>query len=273
MARICDTPIRWVFLAPWPALLLFTIGCASTGSLTPANSRPFDFQRDTFAFRNDLVWEYHVDPRSGKTVTSRREPKPDYTHHCFVVARSVRQFFQHARFDPSQPPVDDQTYRRLIDQVVARSPRTDRPDASRVVIPGFADLRAFSTAKVNLLKAECGSAVQSYLQRGHWRMLLPFSRSQQESMGKRLTDEVRANRPPVVHVVRFPRLSINHALVIFDAAEDAREIRFAAYDPNEPARALTLTFDRSRRTFSFPANDYFAGGRVDVYEVYRRGIY
>ena len=92
-------------------------------------------------------------------------------------------------------------------------------------------------------------------------------------VAQRLLDSLRHHRPPVVHVVRFPQLSINHALLVFDATETAAEIRFAVYDPNNPLQPATLIFQRTERTFRFPASHYFAGGRVDVYEVYRNWLY
>jgi hypothetical protein len=124
-----------------------------------------------------------------------------------------------------------------------------------------------------LLKAESGGAWQSYFQRGHWRMIFPFSRTHQENTARALVNSLKQNRPPVVHLVRFPQLSINHAVVLFDVAETETEIRFAAYDPNKPEKPTTLTYDRARRTFNLPANDYFIGGRVDVYEIYRSWCY
>src|SRR5438046_3624716 len=106
-------------------LLLLLSGCA-TSRPAMAGSRPFDFEQDTFAYPNELVWEYHFDER-GKWVHQRREPKPDYTHHCFVVALAAKQFFQNARFDPGQPKADTKTYRQLIREIVSTSPRKDRP--------------------------------------------------------------------------------------------------------------------------------------------------
>jgi len=47
--------------------------------------RRFEFERDSFAFPNKLVWEYHFDAASGQTTFSKREPKPDYAHRCFVL--------------------------------------------------------------------------------------------------------------------------------------------------------------------------------------------
>src|SRR6266496_536599 len=102
---------RWlVFLT---GLLL--AGCATSPRSTP-DARHFIFERDTFAYANELVWEYRFDAQ-GKWTHRRHEPKPDYTHHCFVVARSAKQFFQNARFDPALPKADSSTYRRRIHEV------------------------------------------------------------------------------------------------------------------------------------------------------------
>jgi len=230
------------------------------------------FEQDTFAYANGLVWEYHFDERGNWTYHSR-EPKSDYTHHCFVVARSAKQFFQNASFDPALPKADSATYQRRIRQVVSASPRKKLSEAEKIVIPGYANLRAFSQGQEKLLKAQCGGAWQSYFQRGHWRMIWPFSRHQQHQTAGHLLSEIKNNAPPVVHLVRFPSLTINHAVVLFDVQESADGIEFAAYDPNSPERPTTLTYDRARRSFSFPTNSYFPGGRVDVYEIYCNWCY
>src|SRR2546421_5031037 len=141
-------------------LLLLLSGCA-TSRPAMAGSRPFDFQQDTIAYANELVWEYHFDER-GKWVHQRREPKPDYTHHCFVVARAAKQFFQNARFDPGRPKADTKTYRRLIREIVSTSPRKDRPVAARIIIPGYANLREFRRAQEKLLQAGCGGGRLGY---------------------------------------------------------------------------------------------------------------
>lgn len=252
--------------------LLTFCGCATSRQIHPANSRPFSFQTDTFGYANELVWEYGFDA-NGKWKGHPRQPKPDYTHRCFVVARSARQFFQFARFDASLPKADEATYRKLIRRVVARDPQRNLPDSERIIIPGYANPREFSVGEEHLLKAECGGAWRSYFQRGHWRMIFCFSREHQRKTADSLIGKIRHNRPPVVHIVRFPQLTINHALVLFDVTETEKEIQFAVYDPNKPEKPSRLTFDRATKTFSFPANDYFPGGRVDIYEIYRSWLY
>ena len=251
----------WLLLVLWLAG-----GCATR--CAQQYPRAFDFSKDTFAYRNDLKWEYVFDDATGKTSHCTREPEPDYTHHCFVVARSARQFFQHARFDPTLPEADDRTYRKLINRIVGRDPMRCTSEEERDVIPGFANLREFSIGQERLLKEECGGAWRSYFQRGHWRMMLPITRGHQEREVQRLIASIRQNRPPVVHIVKFPQLTINHALVLFAVEEDDSQVRFVTYDPYEPSAPQTLTFHRDARRFTFPRNAYFIGGGVDIYEVY-----
>jgi hypothetical protein len=256
-------------------LMLFVIaallaGCSTPNAKLTGPERRFDFAKDTLAYPNELVWEYFFD-ENGKWTNRRREPAPEYTHHCFVVAHAAKQFFQHAEFAPDQPRSDDQTYRDLIRKVVSRSDL--RSTDAKIIFPGYANLREFSEARETLLKEECGGAWRSYFQRGHWRMMLPFSRHHQKATSQTLTESITHNHIAVVHVVRFPQLTINHAVVLFDFHDTGSGIEFSVYDPNKPDKPAKLTFDRASQTFLFPANDYFIGGKVNVYEVYRSCFY
>lgn len=249
------------------AAVLLLAGCASDPKVSDPARRAFDFDQDTFSYSNELIWEYHYD-ENGKWVSHSREPKPKYSHHCFVVARAALQFYYNARFEPDQPRVGEADYRKLIRKVASSDVRHPLPLEKRIVIPGYPNLREFSEAKEKLLKDECGSAAQSYFQRGHWRMIFPFSRSQQDEMAKQIEGELNRKGPLVVHVVRFPQLTINHAVVIFAATEATDGIEFKAYDPNHPEKVMVVSFDQPTRTFTLAPSDYFPGGRVDVYEVY-----
>lgn len=248
---------------------------ASSREPAPDNSpptRPFDFEKDTFAYANGLLWEYSYDAQ-GHWQTHKREPKPTYYQHCFVVARSARQFFDHARFDPSLPRTDEATYRALVKRVVGESPRHVLPEARKFVIPGYPDLRSFSQEHEALLKAECGSATQCYIQIGNWRTIFPFTRGEQEHMARQLVNHLCHNRPVLIHVLRFPQLSINHAVLAYKAEETPAQIDFTIYDPNNTAQPVTLTFDRTSRTFQLPPSNYFCGGPVNVYEIYWKWNY
>ena len=162
---------------------------------TPVSAvRRFAFEQDTFAFPNELVWAYQIDLATSKATPYRRDPPPTYAHRCFVLARSVRQFLYHARFDPTQPALDDAAYHRLVRRVMARNPRKACAPDRQVVFPGYDCLRAFSQAREKVLKGACGGAWQSYFLRSHWRMILPVFRWQERWVASGI-GEGRPRRP------------------------------------------------------------------------------
>ena len=235
-----------------------------------ALARRFDFERDTFPFPNELVWEYRFDATAGQTRAVRRRPAPRYALRCFVLVRAARQFFYHARFEPADAPADDLTYRRLIRAVLVRPPRRPSPPPERVVIPGYAGLRDLSAAREPVVKAACGGAWRSYVQHSHWRIVVPVSRAHQHRTAGELLTAVADHSAPLVHLLRFPSLAINHGMVVFEGARTSTGAEFLAYDPNDPERPARLTYDRARRTFSLPANRYWRGGALNVFEIFRR---
>jgi hypothetical protein len=239
----------------------------------PGQLRRFQFERDAFSFANELVWEYRFDATTGRATTFRCNPPPTYTQRCFVVIRAARQFLYHARFDPAQAVAGAAEYRRLIRAVMSGNPRRPSPSERRVVVPGYDGLRSFSRAHERLLKAECGGAWQSYFLRSHWRIIYPISRRHQARMERQLIEAFPVRLAPLVHLVRFPALTINHGILLFDVAETQGGWRFGAYDPNDPDRPTELIYDRETRTFLFPRLRYWPGGRVDVIEIYRGVFY
>jgi len=234
-----------------------------------AVGRRFEFARDTFAFANELVWEYKMDTATGKRTFDRRNPQPNYAHRCFALVRVARQFFYHARFAVDQPMATDEIYRQLVRAVVARHPRTPSKSVDQIVIPGFAGLRELSRAHEKLLKTECGGAWRSYFLRSHWRMVFPFTRAHQTRTAGSLAKALKQNQLPILHLVKFPALSINHCIVLFGVTETTRSLEYESYDPNNSERPERLTFDRAARTFFLPANSCWAGGGLNVSHIYR----
>src|SRR6185295_2763224 len=137
---------------------------------------------------------------TGKTTFSKREPKPDYAHRCFVLTRAARQFLYHAQFTPELARhADDQKYCDSIREVMSRNPRMPCPPDERIIFPGFASLREFSKSHERLLKANCGGAWQSYALRSHWRMIFPISRAHQNRTAVKLLTEIRRGASPIIH--------------------------------------------------------------------------
>jgi hypothetical protein len=237
--------------------------------LQEAGPRAFDFARDGFAFANETYWVYHFDAASGKTSFSRREPKPDYAHRCFVLTRAARQFLFHARFEATAKMDQPEDYRRLVRQVMRRNVRLPCAPEKQLIFPGYADLRQFSRAHEALLKTECGGAWRSYVLRSHWRMVFPISRDHQAGTAALLKAALRRNFSPIIHLVKFPALTINHSMLLFDVDETVNGLEFHASDPNDPEQPARLTFDRQTNTFTLPPNRYWAGGALDIIEIFR----
>jgi hypothetical protein len=236
-------------------------------------ARPFRFERDTFAFANELIWQYRFDPVTKAMSVSRNHPPPTYSHRCFMVVKSARQFLYHARFEPGLPIAEPEVYRRLIRQILSRNPRRASAAPERIMIPGYDGLRALSQAHEPLLKAECGAPWQSYFLRSHWRMVFPIWKRHQERIAHQLRQGMSQGSVPTVHIFRFPRITINHGLMLFGMVESERDIQFEAYDPNLPAHSAKLIYDRARRSFSFPSTCYWPGGELRVIEIFCGGLY
>jgi hypothetical protein len=236
-------------------------------------ARRFCFERDSFAFHHELVWKYHFNPVTGAMTTHKADPPPTYYHRCFVIARATRLFFDHARFAPELPQADPATYRQLIRKIIGANPRRGCADADRVVIPGFDGLRSFSAAHETLLKAGCGAAWESYFLRSHWRMIFPVSGRFQEKMAARLVRSLEARGLALVHLYRFPRITINHGITLYDFADAPEKIEFNACDPNIPEHPVKLVYEKPRRRFTFAANIYWGGGELSVLEIYTRFPY
>ncbi|MDX1953224.1 MAG: hypothetical protein SFY81_13665 [Verrucomicrobiota bacterium] len=251
-------------------LLLLLWGACGCARLPEKGERPLRFPEDTLAFTNETAWSYNYDA-NGKWVGTPREPRPDYVLRCFVLARSVREFLHHAEFHPELPPVSEEEYEKLIKRVRNRSVR--EWERSKIIIPGYANLNEFSAAKTVLLQHSLGGAWQSYVQRGHWRMIFPFSQAHQKRTAHRIVEQLGKTNSPILHVVKFPALTINHAVVAYGFQDEGERIVINTYDPNDPLKPLNLIFKRSSGRFYMPQTPYFPGGQVDIYDVYRNVCY
>ncbi len=235
---------------------------------TERSVRTFQFERDTFAFPHELVWQYHFDPATGAMTTFRSDPPPTYYHRCFVMARSTRQFFYHARFAPEQPSAEPEVYRQLIGEIVSRDSRRPCAASERVVVPGYDGLRSFSRTQEALLKAELGGPWQSYFLRSHWRMIFPMMPWHRERMAKKLKLSLPKRGLSLVHLFRFPRITINHGIVLYALTDSEQTLEFEAYDPNIPEHSVKLVYERKRRAFTFAPSRYWGGGVLSVVEIF-----
>ena len=103
-------------------------------------------------------------------------------------------------------------------------------------------------------------------------MVFPISRAHQCRTAASLLAAITQNIPPIIHLIKFPALTINHSMIVFAAKESAGGIDFLAYDPNQPAQAVKLSFEQKAKTFTLPPNHYWAGGPLDIIEIYRNWL-
>jgi hypothetical protein len=152
---------------------------------------------------------------------------------------------------------------------VACHPRIPCKSGEQIIIPGFVGLREFSRAQEKLLKVECGGAWRSYFVRSHWRMAFPFTRAHQTRTAWALAAALKQYHLPILHLVKFPAMSINHCIVLFGVTETGRGWEFESYDPNNSETSEKLTFDHASQTFFLSANSCWPGGELDVSHIYR----
>lgn len=246
------------------AILLFALPSPSRAG------EAFDLYRDTFAFSNDTAWKYGVDER-GKLHISRREKPAEFSHRCFVLARAVLQFHQFARFEPKQPRLSREEYRRRIKQL-CRIPVWGEGPKGKVVFPGYRDLHDFSRAYEGLLKETLGNWWPTYWRVGNWRMAMGHPRAGQAAAARWLVESLEQGKPRALYLARFPQM--NHVVVPYSFQREAGgNVSFLVYDPNYPSQPSWIFYRASERSFEFEPRWYFPGGRVNVMRVYLSPIH
>src|SRR5204863_8796951 len=78
-----------------------------------------------------------------------------------------------ASFDPHAAPLDDNALAARIRNVTRRAAwENPLPTNQRVVFPGYADLRAMSEARREVVRANIGLGWPTYFRPGNFRMLI-----------------------------------------------------------------------------------------------------
>lgn len=238
----------------------------------------FQFARDTLAFANETVFEYHHGVAHLRKPSATENKRRPYNNRCFVMSRTAMQFRKFARFDPNAPPLDDAA---LADRVraITRRPawREALPAPQRIIIPGHPSLRALSSARGRILQDNIGIGWTTYLRFGSIRMLYEFTRGYQERTHAELDATLARGELFVAHLSTFPNLSINHAVLVYRRAAAApnssrRMERYRVYDPNHPDAPRELTWSSVDRAFAYQKDRDFIGGFVRVYQVYGKPI-
>lgn len=249
------------------AIALFALCNAEASS-----SATFDFNRDTLSFANWTVFSYE----NGHVVSHKNQYGHHYSRRCFVMTRTVDQFYKFARFEPKTPRVDDHELTRRVRDVTRREPWHDSlPADKRVVIPGYSNLRELSRDKMDLMQHNIGLGWVVYLRPGNARMFYEHSKRYQQHSHDELERSLARGEFFIAYLSDFPILHINHSVLVYRHSRlrsvDGSD-HYLVYDPNHPDGPRHLEWLAAKQEFSFEKDREFPGGFTRVFQVYGKAL-
>jgi hypothetical protein len=249
------------------------VAAAVTLARVSAVASEFHFDRDTFAFANQTVFEYHEGHASLRREPTRRDA---YKRHCFVMCRTIMQFKKFARFDPRGAPLDDASLAARIHAVTHRAAWDEPlPEDQRIVFPGYRDLREMSKARRELVQLNIGHGWPSYFRISNARMIFQQGAGYQEQTHAHLDAALARGQMFVGFLTTYPRLSINHSVLVYKRksfSPNPGVERYLVYDPNHPESPRELVWSPQTRSFSYQKDWDFIGGYLRVYQVYGKWL-
>lgn len=248
--------------------ILLPGACAHRLPEQPA-ARAFDYSADRLAYANETVWRYE----NGKVLQVPEEESragdEKYTRRCFIVTRSMLQFWKFARFEKKTRSLPDKELARRVRELARIDVWKDPfPKEKRIVFPGYANLFELSGARRRILQSNLGTGWTIYLRPGNTSMVFPPSRAHQERTFDELKQSLAMKQPSIVWMVTFPSLALNHSVLVFGIKDGKEKAVFTVADPNNTRGPEKLEYNKATRTFSFQPTFYFKGGPVDVRTIY-----
>ncbi len=258
------------FAGVWWLSAIALIDAASARATEPA----FRFDRDTFGFANQTVFEYHEGHASLRKPSAVK--RDAYNRHCFVMCRTAMQFKKFARFDPHGAPLDDTSLAARVRAVTHQAAWAGPlPKDQRIVFPGYKDLREMSDARRELVQRNIGHGWPSYFRISNARMMFQTGAGYQEKTYARLNAALARGEVFIGFLTTYPRLSINHSVLIYKRrsfSPNPGVERYFVYDPNHPESPRELTWSPRDRSFSYQKDWDFIGGSVRIYQVYNKPL-
>jgi hypothetical protein len=234
----------------------------------------FCFDRDTFAFANQTVFEYHEGHASLRKASATK--RDAYNRHCFVMCRTAVQFKKFARFELRSTPLDDASLAARIRALTRQAAWTEPvPENQRIVFPGYKDLKEMSKARRELVQLNIGHGWPSYFRISNARMMFEEGTGYQERTHARLNAALARGELFVAFLTTYPRFSINHSVLIYKlkfSSPNPGIDHYLVYDPNHPESSRDLTWSARDRAFSYQKDWDFIGGLVRVYQVYGKPL-
>jgi len=149
------------------------------------------------------------------------------------------------------------------------------PADQRVVFPGYANLRAMSEARREVVRRNIGLGWPTYFRLGNARMLIQHTSDYHKETHANLNATLARGELFVGFLTTYPRLSINHAVLVYKrkpAAQNGGIERYLVYDPNHPESPRELTWSSRDAAFAYQKDWDFVGGFVRVYQIYGKWL-
>jgi hypothetical protein len=232
----------------------------------------FNYQRDTLSFANWTVFTYE----NGHIVSHKNKFGHHYSRRCFVMTRTVGQFYKFARFEPNAARLDERELQKRIRAVTRKPPWHDAlSPEKRIVIPGYRNLRELSVENTELMQRNIGLGWVVYLRPGNARMFFERSKKYQEKTHDELERMLARGEFFIAYLSDYPILHINHSVLVYKhdkpRAADGTDY-YLVYDPNHPDAPRHLKWLPTKREFDFQKDNEFAGGFTRVFQVYGKAL-
>ena len=245
----------------------------AAASPRPSTTTPaFRFDRDTFAFANQTVFEY----REGRPYARKKSNQwgDVYNRRCFVLCRTATQFYKFARFDPRSAPLDDKALAARIRSVTRQQAwAAPLPEDQRVVFPGYANLREMSKARLHVVQKNIGLGWPTYIRMGNFRMFYRHDLNYQEKTHANLDAALARGDLFVGYLSTYPSLAINHSILVYaQKTASSENEHYLVYDPNHGEAPRQLTWSPREHAFSYKKDSDFIGGFVRIYQVYGKWL-
>src|SRR5436189_413852 len=97
----------------WAAAIFLVVHSAQAGS-----ADGFNYKRDTLSFANWTVFTYE----NGRIVSHKNQFGHHYSRRCFVMTRTVEQFYKFARFESKSPRLNEAELTKRVRVVTKKQP-------------------------------------------------------------------------------------------------------------------------------------------------------
>jgi hypothetical protein len=245
------------------ALIFLAVASAQAGS-----ADGFNYNRDTLSFENWTVFTYE----NGRIVSHKNQYGHHYSRRCFVMTRTVAQFYKFARFEPNAPRLDEKELQKRVRAITRKLPwHNPLPPEKRIVIPGFRNLRELSAANTRLMQRNIGLGWVVYLRPGNVRMFYLHDKNYQAKMHDQIEKALARDEFFIAYLSDFPILHINHSVLVYKhsapRSPDGAD-HYLVYDPNHSDAPRHLEWLPQKREFSYEKDREFSGGFTRVFQIY-----